>query len=402
MADDHDMQTLTTAMGPLMDPRIPSCVHSHKTTKAWSKYIHGASAVFAWHIVMGEVVTVLCPPPPDRFHPSGLSYFQIIEEPILRAAIADGSTLRIDLAHPRVKGAEDFRYPLWPHDETDTWLAAHGSKPRPKFCWRAVKTDFSFAVPKKTTEEAAPEKLEEERTEPAGIQKVTAKCQQAAPKKSKKKKKGQKKQASFKTVINALREPDPTTQSEAGFISVNAVSQSAATKPILAMETVCSSKRVQPSKRERRALRMLEFDAVLAKTERKAAAKKKRRALRVLEFDADLAEAERKAAKATEGAVPDISIETTATEAAVSIGGLERVKAQGKEANLKEDKQPKKKPKKSEKELKNAQANRLIDTEEPVVRKPRRSLRLLKVNEAIVAFELQYMLNFGAHLRFCV
>lgn len=138
-ADGHNMQTLTTAMGPLMDERAPTCPRKIKPGKTWSKYIHGASAVFAWHIARNDVVVVLSQPPPQKFHPSELSYFQTIEEPILRAAIADGGSLRIDLVHPNVKGAEDFRYQWWPHDETETWNAAH----RDSFChkckWRMVK-----------------------------------------------------------------------------------------------------------------------------------------------------------------------------------------------------------------------------------------------------------------------
>lgn len=109
-ADGRNMQTLTTAMGPLMDPRVPTCLKNRKSNKAWSKYVHSASAVFARRITMEDVVTVLCPPPPQRFHPSGRSYYQTIEEPILGAAMASGAALRIELVHPQVTGAEDFWY----------------------------------------------------------------------------------------------------------------------------------------------------------------------------------------------------------------------------------------------------------------------------------------------------
>lgn len=122
-ADEHKMQTLTTAMGPLMDPRAPSCPKSKKSDKAWSKYIHGASAVFAWHIANGDKVTVLSPPPPQRFHPSGLSYFQVIELPILIAAIARGACLCIEIVHPAIKPAENYPYQLWPQDEASRWTA---------------------------------------------------------------------------------------------------------------------------------------------------------------------------------------------------------------------------------------------------------------------------------------
>ena len=45
-ADDHEMQTLTTAMRPLMIPERPLCLKAGKSAKPWSKYVKGASAVF--------------------------------------------------------------------------------------------------------------------------------------------------------------------------------------------------------------------------------------------------------------------------------------------------------------------------------------------------------------------
>jgi hypothetical protein len=55
-ADKHDMATLTTAMGPLMNPEHPLCLKRQKKwSGAWSKYIKGASAVFASHILKGEL-----------------------------------------------------------------------------------------------------------------------------------------------------------------------------------------------------------------------------------------------------------------------------------------------------------------------------------------------------------
>lgn len=69
-ADRHGMQTLTTAMGSLMNLEVTVRAKSKKSSEAWSKYVRGASAVFAWHISQGERVTMLTPPPPQRFHPS--------------------------------------------------------------------------------------------------------------------------------------------------------------------------------------------------------------------------------------------------------------------------------------------------------------------------------------------
>jgi hypothetical protein len=64
-ADSRHLQTLTTAMGPLMNEKHPDCLKTKKTPRQWSRYIHGASAVFAWHIAQGEKVTLLSPPPPQ-------------------------------------------------------------------------------------------------------------------------------------------------------------------------------------------------------------------------------------------------------------------------------------------------------------------------------------------------
>ncbi|KAB5513488.1 hypothetical protein GE09DRAFT_912478, partial [Coniochaeta sp. 2T2.1] len=117
-ADGHTMQTLTTAMGPFMDPEHPSCLRCKKSAPAWSRYVKGASALFAYHISRGKRVVVLSPPPPDRFHPCGGTNYQEIEEPILKR----GGLLEIEMVHPSVNGAESFRYQIWPVDMTCLWV----------------------------------------------------------------------------------------------------------------------------------------------------------------------------------------------------------------------------------------------------------------------------------------
>lgn len=69
-AHKHNLQTLSAAMGPLMRENHPNCLKSKKSQHQWSQYMRGASAIFAWHIARGETVTMLSPPPPERFHPS--------------------------------------------------------------------------------------------------------------------------------------------------------------------------------------------------------------------------------------------------------------------------------------------------------------------------------------------
>ena len=138
-ADEHGMQTLTTAMGPLMISEHPLCLKGRKSLKQWSKYVKGASAVFAWQISRGEKITVLSPPPPERFHPSGLTNYQAIEEPILKGEIGGSAVSRIEMVHPTVKGAENFCYQIWPVDETRTWIAKFGMLTLKKQRWRMVK-----------------------------------------------------------------------------------------------------------------------------------------------------------------------------------------------------------------------------------------------------------------------
>ena len=138
-ADKHDMATLTTAMGPLMTPGHPLCSKSQKSSGGWSKYIKGASALFAWHILRGERVTVLSPPPPERFHPSGQTNYQAIEEPILKREKEDGTRLLLEMVHPMVEGVEDFIYQIWPVDQTNAWVEIFGTLAQRERCWRLVK-----------------------------------------------------------------------------------------------------------------------------------------------------------------------------------------------------------------------------------------------------------------------
>jgi hypothetical protein len=130
------VQTLTTAMGGLMDSKDPSCLRPIMSKHTRSKYVKGASALFAWHVSRGRRVIVLSPPPPGRFHPSGGTNYQAIEEPILKG----GDSLVIEMVHPTVKGAESFRYQMWPADMTCLWLARFGRFTCPKHCWRPVKS----------------------------------------------------------------------------------------------------------------------------------------------------------------------------------------------------------------------------------------------------------------------
>jgi hypothetical protein len=63
-ADENEMQTLATAMRPLMMKENPSCAKQRKSKKQWLRYVQGVSALFTDHVANGHVVTVLSRPPP--------------------------------------------------------------------------------------------------------------------------------------------------------------------------------------------------------------------------------------------------------------------------------------------------------------------------------------------------
>ena len=138
-AKRHGLQTLTDAMGPLMRPEDPSSPRSEKGKKQWSTYMKGASALFAARVAEGHKTVVLARPPPQKFHPSGLTNYQRIEEPILKGEYNDVGADKIEMAHPTVHGAEEDLYQVWPKDETKKWSKKHGDKPRDRRPWRAVK-----------------------------------------------------------------------------------------------------------------------------------------------------------------------------------------------------------------------------------------------------------------------
>jgi hypothetical protein len=138
-ADTHGFQTLTTSLGPLLRSDDPDCCYCRKTKKSRSSYIHGASIVFAWFISLGDLVTVLSQPPPQRFHPTGQSFYQLYEEPVIKGMLGNRPVTRIVVAHPTIQSALDFTYEMWPHDELSLWTNTFGMQDIVIY-WRKVKT----------------------------------------------------------------------------------------------------------------------------------------------------------------------------------------------------------------------------------------------------------------------
>ncbi|KAF4435089.1 hypothetical protein F53441_13602 [Fusarium austroafricanum] len=122
-ADAHGFQTLTTALGPLLHHGGNlKCLYGQNS----ARYIHGASIIFAWFISHSDLVTVLSHPPPLHFHPSGQSFYQLYEEPIITGTMGNRPVGRIDTAHPAIKTAVDFIYQLWPYDNSSLWTKTYG------------------------------------------------------------------------------------------------------------------------------------------------------------------------------------------------------------------------------------------------------------------------------------
>ncbi|KAF5716155.1 nitrogen assimilation transcription factor nit-4 [Fusarium mundagurra] len=132
-AEAHGLQTLTMALGPLLYRGDPS----HQT-QARPRYIHGASIIFAWFVSQGDLVTVLSHPPPMFFHPSGQTFYQLYEEPIIKGKMGNRPVGRIHTAHPAVEIASDFIYQLWPCDISWFWIKIFGI-PDIEFRWRQTK-----------------------------------------------------------------------------------------------------------------------------------------------------------------------------------------------------------------------------------------------------------------------
>ncbi|CCT75193.1 uncharacterized protein FFB20_07079 [Fusarium fujikuroi] len=120
-ADSHGLQTLTTALGPLLYHGDPS-----PQTQAPTRFIHGASIIFAWFVSQGDLVTVLSHPPPQFFHPSGQTFYQLYEEPIIKGKLGNRPVTVIHTAHPAVEAAIHFIYQIWPCDISWFWTKIFG------------------------------------------------------------------------------------------------------------------------------------------------------------------------------------------------------------------------------------------------------------------------------------
>jgi hypothetical protein len=112
-ADDHSMLTLTSAMGPLMDRKDQRCLRRIKKPSSWSKYIKGASVIFARYACRRGIVRVLTLPPSWAEFIRPRSTYRTIEEPILKGASGCCCAVQIHTVHLLTTLGE-LEYQTWP------------------------------------------------------------------------------------------------------------------------------------------------------------------------------------------------------------------------------------------------------------------------------------------------
>ena len=127
-ADKRGLQTLTSAMGPLMDVRSPVCRRKDKSQDEWSSYVAGASALFAECLPKGHGIILVTRPPPQRLHPLESTTYQLLEQPVLKGDLGGLAVSRINVVHITVRGAENSLYQLWPVDEGLLWSKTNASR----------------------------------------------------------------------------------------------------------------------------------------------------------------------------------------------------------------------------------------------------------------------------------
>jgi hypothetical protein len=141
-ADDHGMLTLTSAMGPLMDGTDQRCLRRDKKLEEWSKYVKGASGIFARYACRRGIVRVLTLPPfwAEFIRPE--STYRTIEEPVLKGTLGCCCAVQINTVHLLATLGE-LEYQTWPESQIPKRLRCGGANSLnfrlPKWAPKAVK-----------------------------------------------------------------------------------------------------------------------------------------------------------------------------------------------------------------------------------------------------------------------
>jgi hypothetical protein len=125
-ADDHGMLTLTSAMGPLMDSTDRRCLRKDKELEEWSKYVKGASGIFARYACRRGIVRVLTLPPSWAEFIRPESTYRTIEEPVLRGTSGCCCAVQINTVH-LLATLEELEYQTWPENHIPKRLRCGGA-----------------------------------------------------------------------------------------------------------------------------------------------------------------------------------------------------------------------------------------------------------------------------------
>lgn len=124
-ADEHGMLKLTSAMGPLMDRKDPRCLRRYKELEEWSKYIKGASVIFARYACRRGIVRVLTLPPSWAGFIRPESTYRNIEEPVLKGRSGHCCAVQINTVH-LLTTFEEIEYQTWPQNHIPEELRCRG------------------------------------------------------------------------------------------------------------------------------------------------------------------------------------------------------------------------------------------------------------------------------------
>jgi len=97
--NDHDMLTLTSAMGPFMSNANQQCLKRVKEPEEWSKYVTGAPGSFARYTRRCGLVKVLTLPPSRAESVRPESTYRTIEEPVLEGTSGCCCAVQINTVH---------------------------------------------------------------------------------------------------------------------------------------------------------------------------------------------------------------------------------------------------------------------------------------------------------------
>lgn len=125
-ADDHGMLTFTSAMGYLMDRTDPRCLKRVKKLKQWSKYVRGASGIFARFACGRGIIRVLTLPPSWAGFIRPQSTYRTIEEPVLKGTSGCCCAVQINTVH-LLTTLEQLEYQTWPENHIPEGLRSPGT-----------------------------------------------------------------------------------------------------------------------------------------------------------------------------------------------------------------------------------------------------------------------------------